>query len=143
MLKYIIAAIIFVIITVNITFIYAANKTFSGAVTNDAYNKGLKYNKVVLADAAQKNVVSGSLQLIEGKDGHNVLVFEGSTLFDSATIYFFSTTNSKSDFSIDMPYESKNYLIKLNNDVKGPWLVRIKCYIGETEYYFSEKFNFY
>lgn len=131
------------VFTVNLLFIYFAQNTFSGDITNDAYRKGLDYNQVIDAQLAQHGELKAVLNLVIDENGDYIITFDSSKTCDSIDFKFFSTTDSKKDFSKHFSIPQKKYELKLENDVKGPWLIRIKCYIGESEYYFSKKFDFY
>lgn len=142
-IKLIILLPVLFVLSVNVLFIHFAKNTFSGDITNDAYRKGLNYNEVVAAQSVQSGEVGGTLNLISDENGDTFVVFESSKNCDAADFHFFSTTNSKRDFTEHLDFASNKYELKVKNDVKGPWLIRIKCYIGESEYYFSKKFDFY
>lgn len=129
------------VLMVNIAFIYLANKTFLGGITPDSYNKGLKYNDVISQQALQNKVLQGSIEHVS--DHENMISFHCSKSCDSNSFSFFSATGVVKDFDVDFPYSSHFYSIKLKNDIKGPWLIRVKCYIGKNEYYFSKKVNLY
>lgn len=141
MVRAIILFFVILVLMVNIAFIYLANRTFLGTVTENAYNKGLKYNDVILQESSQNKVVQGSIDYISASE--HLILFNSSRSCDSAIFYLFSATGDGKDFDMNFPYSSSSYSIKLKNDTKGPWLIRVKCYIEENEYYFSKKINLY
>lgn len=141
MIRAIILFFVMLVLMVNIAFIYLASRTFLGSVTDDSYNKGLKYNEVIYQQVSQNKAVQGSIEYMQEDRG--LILFNCSKSCDNSTFYFFSSTGVDEDFEVNFPYSSNLYSIKLKNDMKGPWLIRVKCYIEENEYYFSKKVNLY
>lgn len=137
----IILFVLLTILSVNLIFWYLANKTFSGVITDDAYQKGLHYNGVIEEERLQNANIKGSI--FQQRNNHKQINFHSSKNCDKVDFTLFSTTQSNVDFSTTMIASTSEYRWDLPEDITGPWLVRVRCYVDGEKYYFSKKLNFY
>jgi len=85
--------------------------------------------------------IEGSI--FQQRNNHKQISFHSSKNCDRVDFTLFSTTQSNVDFSTTMAAKNSDYRWDLPEDITGPWLVKVRCYIGEDRYYFSSKLNFY
>jgi len=125
-----------VIFLVNITYIYIAKKTWSGLVTEDSYQKGLKYNDTLKAVKEQKElgwkVNSSFIHKVAGSGEVEVfLKDEKSRIIKDATIYisFKRPSNEQSDFKRELNFIDGSYKTKAEFPLKGQWDFEMMIFI--------------
>ncbi len=132
------------IIVINACFFYLAQKTAVGVVTEDSYDKGLSYNLSIEQQQSQlRNGIKGNLDIQNHPSGALVSL-EINTACSSANMHLMRTVHDKDDIKAELlPAKSGDnfrYEMLLNKNIIGLWFLRVKCYSGEQEYYFSDKF---
>lgn len=143
LIPYFIALFFVMIIVINIIFLYLARSTFSGVLTEDAYQKGLSYNDVVFAQSAQEQRgVQGLIEFGEGAQGAQELIFEPNVACSKVEASLIRTVHDKGDMDIIMSQNNHNsYSYTFDQEITGSWFVRIKCYCEGEEFFFSKKFD--
>jgi len=109
-------------------FVYVANKTHTGVVTEGAYQQGLEYNKTIAAAEAQAALGwSGSIEL-ENRQLVSVLMDANGHAIAGARVeaFFFRPTQDGSDFSLTLSEVSDGrYISPELSANSGQWEVRI------------------
>ncbi len=145
-IPYLFITIFILIIIVNAFFFYLANRTMVGVITEDAYEKGLHYNQVIEMESEQQ--ASGFIGMINVEQ-HDIMQIELLTnkKCDIVKAHMMRTINDKDDMLFELDYLERNvqnsiynsYVHLFDKPFFGSWFLRIKCYIGEQEYYLSSK----
>jgi len=143
---YLCVMIFMLIIIVNASFFYLANSTAVGVITEDSYEKGLHYNEVIEQERQQiKSGIEGIIE-VQKLGNDNKLIFHSNKSCDSVKAHIMRTIHNRDDLEVELiatPVRGdKNYTYEYNLGKKffGAWLLRIKCYSGGDEHYFSRKF---
>ncbi len=139
-----------VFITADIIMIYISQKTWRGTVTEDAYEKGLKYNKVLLNNKKQQDlgyqadlkyrVISDEVARISF-----ILKNKDNDIINNAKIKvkFVRPTQSGFDFKEEL------FLNKITNSYQnniifpliGLWRVEIQAFIGDDVFQYVKRIN--
>ncbi|PIR34034.1 MAG: hypothetical protein COV36_01470 [Alphaproteobacteria bacterium CG11_big_fil_rev_8_21_14_0_20_44_7] len=110
-----------VIFAVNAVFVYLATSTHTGVVTEDAYEKGLDYNKTIeLVDKQNESGIEGQI-LVE--DGY--IIFKSIMLEADVTAYITRPTQDGYDYEIKLLGDKGYFRGKANFPMKGQWEIRV------------------
>ncbi len=126
----------------NAVFVYFALTTYAGTVTERPYEKGLDYNNVIAASAAQKN--SDILSDYNYGDGHYAVILqtkEGKPI-DNAIVKakIIRAIKSGSDFDIDLVHKgSGRYETPINPPHAGLWIAKTKIDWDKQTFFRSDK----
>lgn len=122
---------------VNAAMVTVAIRTHTGTVTEHPYEKGLAYNKVVDAEAAQKKLGwKGEITVDKGILHFTLRDTNGKPLVvDSATAHFSRPTQAGMD--VDVPL--KNGQAQVDLPINGLWEVRVFAKHGNESYQQSKR----
>lgn len=135
-------------ITVDIVYIYLAESTWRGTVTENAYEKGRKYNQTLLKDKVQQNLGwAGKLSSKSIAKEKAVVIFElkdkNGKFIDNAkiTINLIRPTQTGFDFKEELilDQKSKNYQKLIKFPMKGLWRVELEATSGENIFQYVER----
>lgn len=119
-----------VVIAVNVFFVYISKQSWRGVVTEDAYQKGINYNKTIEQVKKQEELGWQVKVRYEGaKNGVmmiNVFDRKGKVIND-ANIYveFRRPTQEGYDFAQAIPMSGGIYISKINFPLLGQWEAQI------------------
>jgi len=136
-IPYIFFAFFAVFITADIFFIYLAKTTWRGTVTEDAYEKGRKYNKTLLSNKKQKDLdwkakidyeilaSKKSLIIFELKDEKNRIIKDAKV-----KVKFVRPTQTGFDFKEELNFDNKSKYYKkiIDFPLIGLWKVEIQAF---------------
>ncbi len=124
-----------VIIAVNVVFMYFAVTTFTGLVTEDPYEKGLAYNKVLEKAKAQPKLIQNAVY--ENGVLRWSLSDEDNISLDSAavTAQIMRPVKSGFDFEVKLEYKGGNiYEAKLDLPMHGAWVAKLSAKWDKKQY---------
>lgn len=142
-IPYIFLAFFAVIIVVNVCYVYISNKTWRGVVTNDSYQKGIRYNDAINQMKKQKD--SGwSLKINYTRTSERGGIFavvpldKESALIKDAKIYvhFKRPTQSGFDFMVYLEFADGTYRTNVIFPMMGQWDAEIV--VSKDENIFQE-----
>ena len=128
----------FVVIgVVNAVMVTLAIRTHTGMVTEHPYEKGLAYNEVVAAEAAQKKLGwKGEINVSKDTLYFNLRDANGKPLkVENASAHFSRPTQAGMD--VDVPLT--NGQAQMDLPVKGLWEVRVFAKHGDKTYQQSKR----
>lgn len=132
------------IAAVNAVMVALAIRTHSGLITDHPYEKGLAYNKVVVAEEAQEKLGwSGLIELRHPREGGNpfAIYFElkdksGAIIHPEKTTATISRpTQDGMDFAIELGAAET----PVKFPAKGVWEVRVDAVVGDKNYQQSKR----
>lgn len=124
-----------IIFCVDAFYVYIANKSWRGLYTENAYQKGLKYNETLEYVNSQKSL-GLSFKTSLKNEGKNISILK-SCFFDKnknpikgakLVAKIMRPTQEGHDFSQDLNYKNNCYEAKINFPLKGLWNVEIIAY---------------
>ena len=125
-------------IAVDVIYIYVAKKTWRGTVTENAYEKGLKYNQTLISDKKQKDLgFKAKLNIKSINNKTTLLSFDlkdknGKIIKDAKIkINLVRPTQTGFDFAEELLFETKNqnYQKIINFPLKGLWKVELQAFV--------------
>lgn len=126
-----------ILIILDSVFVYLATSTHRGVVTENAYNQGLNYNKIIEASKKQ-NDLNWKSEIIYQDDFLNFyLENEKKDSFDGASVTAFLVrpTQTGYDFSIKLEKQRNGKFQKLIKfPLKGQWDVKILVIWNKHKY---------
>ena len=138
-IPYIFFAFFAVILAVNIFYIYLSNKTWRGIETEDAYQKGLKYNDTLKAAKDQKELgwkINTTYMPVGPQEGKILVqvLDKNSQLIKGADLVINCKrpVQAGSDFSMDLKAEGIFYKSEIKFPFKGQWDVEIVATKGDV-----------
>ena len=117
-----------ILIILDSIFVYLATSTHRGFVTENAYNQGLNYNKIIEATKKQNNLNWKSKIIYQNGFLNFSLENEKKDSFDGATVtaFLIRPTQTGYDFSIKLEKQSDgNYQKFVKFPLIGQWDVKI------------------
>ncbi len=123
-------------------FVYLAKSTFTGVVTDQAYERGLKYNETVAAAEAQAELGWVSSAVLEGDGTFNFTLSDGSDVMAGAevTAEFTRPTQSGVDFELPLVgLQNGTYSVKVDFPLEGVWDVRVYVTWNQQQYQHSQR----
>ncbi len=137
-IPYIFFAFFAVIFAVDFFFIYISNKTWRGVVTENPYQKGLKYNEVLKASQKQEQlgfVLEMKYQKLAEKRGEISLKILDKNLLEitdaKVVLKFKRPTQEGFDFEKEVKFLSGKYSAEIDFPLKGQWDVEAVVQRGE------------
>lgn len=119
-----------VIVLLDGTFVYIAISTQTGLVTDNPYEKGLAYNKI-LDEARDQPEIHDKISF---KDG--VLRWDLNNIRTArAKVLFVRDVQDGYDFSEDMVYSGGVYQTKPNFPLKGQWTAKLSATWDNQNYH--------
>lgn len=122
-------------------FTYIAQKTHTGLVTDQAYEKGLAYNRTIENARAQDAL--GLISVIEYKNGKvlfNLKDRNGQIVADAkVTAVFFRPVHDGMDMSVDMTARDGIYSALISLPERGLWEVRVHAVTPAGDYQSSRR----
>ena len=124
-------------------FSYVAIKTHTGLVTDEAYKKGLAYNRVI-EKAKQQETLGYTANMTQAADGMLRLRLTdrgGNAVAAShVAVWFFRPTQAKADVhDVMTPAEDGTYQIRPQLPAQGLWEVRILAETSAGPYQASKR----
>ena len=117
-----------VVFAVNISYIYLANKNWRGVVTDNSYQKGIKYNETISLVKKQKALgwkTDIKYDSLGNKNGKLLVEIFDKNLkpITNANIrsYFKRPTQEGFDFDVPLIFTNGKYEAKLIFPLKGQW----------------------
>ena len=146
-IPYFFFAFFFVVIAVNIAYIYVAKKTWHGVTTEKAYQKGLDYNNV-LKKAEKQKELGWKVEIKTQINGENRLLFfvniydKNSNKIDGAKVnmYFRSAMQEELDFVVTDSAEENIHKFDVTFPAKGYWDLVAEIRKGNDELYLAERY---
>lgn len=132
-----------VFIIIDIFYIYIAQKTWQGVATEDAYQKGLRYNQTIEYVKKQKDLgwkAKIKYNPIISKSGNlDFAIFDQrNQLITNAKVFAVITRPLQSgyDFKIELPFDQKKliYSSKINFPLEGQWNIEIQAIKDSNTY---------
>jgi len=139
-----------VFITADIFMIYIAKKTWRGTVTEDAYEKGLKYNKVLLNNKKQQDLgYKGQLKYLYSSKNNGKLLFalknKNNDIVKNAKIKIkiVRPTQTGYDFESELFFNNKSgtYENNIEFPLAGLWKVEVQSFIGDDIFQYVKRIN--
>jgi nitrogen fixation protein FixH len=131
-IPYIFFAFFAVIFAVDFFYIYLSNKTWRGVVTQNPYQKGLKYNEVLKASERQEQlgfVLEMKYQKLAEKRGEiSLKIFDKNSrkITDAKVLLKFKRpTQEGFDFEKEAKFLSGEYSAEIDFPLKGQWDVEV------------------
>lgn len=139
-----------VVLAVNLIFMMSAVKTFSGVSTDQAYEKGLKYNERMDAQRAQKQLgwsVKAEVRPLDGGLPHSADIVltvrdrNGLPVTGLAVdADFIRPTAEGHDKSLPFTEQGEGrYLLRLSLTLGGQWEMSARAHRGEQLYQFAQR----
>ena len=119
-----------IIFIVNAIFLYFATKTHTGVITENAYEKGLDYNKTIELAETQEDL-GGKIELA----GNSLIFTTQKKVPANVTAYISRPTQAGFDF--DVVFERNKtgqYIAKPNFPMQGQWKVTIVAKWDNKQY---------
>ncbi len=117
-----------IIFAVDATYIYIANKTWRGVVTQDGYQKGLNYNSTIDAMKKQQQLgwkMNVTYKNLGNKVGQLVIDLkdaQNSKIKNAVVVVKFKRpTQEGQDFLQSLSYQNSQYQAKINFPLIGLW----------------------
>ncbi len=125
------------IAAVNAVMMTLAIRTHSGVVTDHAYERGLAYNEVVKAEAAQEKLGwKGEISYANGTLHFTLKDKQGKLLTpDSVTATITRPAEKGMDFTVEL--KDKNTPIPF--PAKGVWDVRVDAQVGDKNFQVNKR----
>lgn len=123
-------------------FVDIAVKTNTGVITENAYNKGLAYNKIIsAADEQEKLGWKGEINLNARRISFKLTDKSNNPISNAhVTAFFLRPTSSGHDKQIDLvPDYNGNYTADIDLELKGLWDVTILATYKENNYQKSKR----
>lgn len=120
-------------------FIYNANRSWSGVVTENGYQEGLRYNRTLEAVRQQEKLgwrADINYQVIDEKSAIiDVALKDKKGMIVPVTkmqAWFFRPTSEGDDFTADLVFDevSKSYKSRVNFPLPGLWNLEIRAFHG-------------
>lgn len=122
-------------------FTYVAKTTYTGLVTEQAYEKGLAYNRTI--EKADAQAALGLNSRIEYSNGQVVFSLrdrdERPVSGAKVTGVFFRPVHDGMDVSFEMKEDSEAYRAAISPPEKGLWEVRLRAVTVQGEYQASQR----
>lgn len=146
-IPYIFFAFFGVIISVNLVYIYVAQKTWRGTTTDESYQKGLDYN-AVLEQKEKQESLGWQVELKPINMGNSTMLFTLNLLDKNSfaitdadiSIMFKRPTQDGFDFSVPADTSHETYSFKVKFPLKGQWDAVIFVSRGEDKLYLSKRY---
>jgi len=127
-----------VVLSVNIFYIYLANKSWRGVVTDNSYQKGVQYNEAISLVKEQKALgwkVDIKYDSLGNKSGKLLVKILDKNLrpITNANIrsYFKRPTQEGFDFDVPLIFSGEKYEAKLVFPLKGQWDFNLEITRGD------------
>ena len=126
---------------------YIALHSYNGTVTDKAYQKGLRYNEVILKNKTQASLGwKSNIQLKKIKDKEYELSLhlldENSMPIKGAIVksVFGMSISDKFDKTAELKYNNQQqyYANKIKIPKYGKWEIRIHSFVGDIDYFDSQ-----
>lgn len=137
-IPYVFFAFFAVIFAVNFFYIYVSSKTWRGIVTQNSYQKGLKYNEVLQASAKQEQLGFALemkyKKLAERRGEISLKIFDKNSraVTDAKVILKFKRpTQEGFDFEKEAQFLDEKYSVEIDFPLKGQWDVEAVVQRGE------------
>jgi nitrogen fixation protein FixH len=147
-IPYIFFAFFATFIIADLAFIYISSVTWRGTVTEDAYEKGRKYNQTLLNNKRQKDLGwEGELEYRANAIKKGVLTFglkdkNGKVIKDAAIeVEFFRPTQTGFDFNGVLQFDKKsgNYKGVVKFPLSGLWRATVRASVGDEIFGYAER----
>lgn len=123
-------------------FVYLATSTFTGVVTDQAYERGLKYNETVAAAEAQAELGWVGAAALEGNRTFSFTLSEGAEALIGADVVaeFTRPTQSGVDFQVPLTgWHNGTYSAQVDFPLEGVWDVRVYVTWKQQQYQHSQR----
>ena len=123
-------------------FVYLATSTFTGVVTDQAYERGLKYNETVAAAEAQAELGWVGSAALEGNETFSFTLSDGANALVGADVVaeFTRPTQSGVDFQVPlMGLQNGTYSAQVDFPLEGIWDVRVYVTWKQQQYQHSQR----
>ncbi|MBM3579297.1 MAG: FixH family protein [Alphaproteobacteria bacterium] len=146
-IPYIFIAFFAVVIAVNLVYIYIAKKTWRGVSVEDAYQKGLEYNKTI-DQTKQQEKLGWQVNLMQHEEGNKAVRIlievrdRNSAVIKDAKIYakFRRPIQEGNDFDMSTDTTDSVGKIDVRFPLPGQWDALITIVHGEDRYYLAKRF---
>ena len=123
-------------------FVYLATSTHTGVVTDQAYDRGLKYNETVAAAAAQAELGWVSSVSLSGDGTFNFALSDGVNDMVGAEVFAEFTRPTQSGVDFEVPLEglrNGTYSTQVDFPLEGIWDVRVYVTWNQQQYQHSQR----
>lgn len=125
-------------------FVYIAEKTYTGVVTDHAYERGLAYNEII-KDAAAQDILGFRPDI--RKDGRKIVfslaTAEGKPVqVSKAKMLLFRPVQDGMDMTADMVLDDGVFTAEVSPPQQGLWEVRISAETAQGPYFTSKRMRF-
>ncbi len=147
-IPYIFVAFFATFIIADICFIYIANKTWRGTVTEDSYEKGRKYNKILLNNQKQKDLGwSGKINYKAISTKKSLIIFDlkdqNNKIIKNAKIKLklVRPTQTGYDFDEELIFNlnKNNYQKTINFPLIGLWKVEVQAFVKDEVFQYVKR----
>lgn len=136
-----------VIFAVDAFYIYLSKKSWRGLVTEDGYQKGLRYNDVI-ADAARQKKLGWELKIsyknLQNKSGElEIFLFDKNHKKISNAVVnvdFKRPTQEGKDFSRELEFLNSSYKAKIDFPLEGQWEFLINASKGSDVFLQTKRY---
>jgi nitrogen fixation protein FixH len=141
-----------VVLAVNLIFMASAVRTFSGLETEQAYDKGLDYNRVLAMAKEQEklgwtvkaDVLPKGLSMTGGHDADIVLTFldkDGRGVSGLAAMAdFIRPTSRGHDRSVPLAEQGGGrYVVAASLPLGGQWQMHVTARLGDLDYQYDQR----
>lgn len=126
-------------------FVYIAEHTYTGVVTDEAYEKGLAYNAVIAAaDAQEKMGWGSSLSYKDKRITFSLHDKQGKPVTGATvTMWFYRPVHDGKDSEVGMKEQGTGvYAAQQLPSQPGLWEIRVLAVKGEDRYQTSKRMEF-
>lgn len=115
-----------VVFAVNGVFVYKAVSTHTGVVTEDAYEKGLAYNKVIAAVDAQEALgLTSKIEVLGNDIIYSLTDKNGKLVKADVSARLIRPNQSGYDYDVKLQAEDGQYKAEANFPLKGLWRIEV------------------
>lgn len=131
-----------VVFAVDIFYIYLANKSWRGVITENSYQKGVKYNETI-ALVKKQNELGWNVIVKFKNSGKNsgdlsVQIFDkNNSAINNANIHNYLKRPTQEGFDFDVPliFKDGKYHAKILFPLQGQWDFNLEITQGENVFY--------
>ncbi len=146
-IPYFFFAFFFVIIAVNLGYIYVAKKTWRGVTTDESYQKGLNYNQILEQEKKQRElgwIIDSKASSIGEKKLRiyfNIKDSQSRPIHGAKIIITFKNPVQEGiDFSVAVDEQNQVYQADVSFPVAGQWEAITLVSYGKDETYSSKRY---